>query len=275
MTTQVALGRRSVAELKALVAQAQAESANWTADDVAAQIAELGGLSQLLVFDAAGLKGLDLTQGQELWSFPWTNGPQINVAQPIVIDPSSVLIGTGYGTGSVRLQITRTGDQWTVDKTWTTKKLKPKFNGMVRLGDAVYGLDDGVLACVDLQTGKQLWKAGRYGYGQLLLAGQTLIVLTEAGEIVCLEASPREARELGRFQAISGIAWNQLQLVRGLWLMGVSGLVVLVSSPLDAAGVWVMAAPAGLLAVLGSLVLFGMGTAAALTKHRWHKPATE
>jgi hypothetical protein len=73
-------------------------------------------------------------------------------------------------------------------------------------------------------------------------------------------------------------AWviaRQLQLVRGLWLVGVSGLLVLVSDPLDAAGVWVMAAPAGLLAVLGSLVLFGMGTAAALTKHRWHKPATE
>ena len=36
MTAQVATGRRSVAELKALVAQAQADSADWTADDVAA-----------------------------------------------------------------------------------------------------------------------------------------------------------------------------------------------------------------------------------------------
>lgn len=64
---------------------------------------------------------------------------------------------------------------------------------------------------------------------------------------------------------------RQLQSVRGLWSVGVSGLVVMVSGPLDAAGVWVTAAPAGLLAVLGSLVLFALGTAAALTKHRWHK----
>ena len=71
------------------------------------------------------------------------------------------------------------------------------------------------------------------------------------------------------------IVARQLEWVRGLWLVGVAGLVVLVSSPLDAAGGWVMAAPAGLLAVIGSLMLFGMGTAAALTKHRWHKGATE
>jgi len=64
---------------------------------------------------------------------------------------------------------------------------------------------------------------------------------------------------------------RQLRLLRGLWLVGVAGWLVMVSSPLDAAGVWVMAAPAGLLAVLASLVFFGIGTAAALTKHRWHK----
>ena len=196
----------------------------WTANPSSGsycspQIAELGGVRQLLVFDAAGLKGFDLSQGQELWSFPWTNGPQINVAQPVVLDAESVLIGTGYATGSARLQIRREGDQWTAKSVWTTKKMKPKFNGMVRLGDAVYGLDDGVLACLDLSTGKQLWKAGRYGFGQLLLAGQTLIVLTEAGEVVCLDASPQAAKEIGRFQAISGITWNQLQLVRGLLLV--------------------------------------------------------
>jgi len=69
------------------------------------------------------------------------------------------------------------------------------------------------------------------------------------------------------------IVAHQLRLVRGLWSVGVAGLLVLVSSPLDAAGIWLMAAPAGLLAVLGSLVFFGIGTAAALTKHRWHKTA--
>ena len=73
-------------------------------------------------------------------------------------------------------------------------------------------------------------------------------------------------------------AWavaHYLRLVHGLWLVGVAGLLVLVSSPLDAAGTWMVAAPAGLLAVMGSLLLFAIGTTTALTKHRWHKQATE
>ena len=40
MTAEVADVRRSVAQLKALVAQAQADSVDWTADDVAAWTAE-------------------------------------------------------------------------------------------------------------------------------------------------------------------------------------------------------------------------------------------
>jgi hypothetical protein len=68
---------------------------------------------------------------------------------------------------------------------------------------------------------------------------------------------------------------RQLRFVRGLWVVGGAGLGVLVSSPLDAVGRWVVTAPAGLLAVGGSLALFVLGTGFALTKHRWHKTATE
>ena len=37
----------------------------------------------------------------------------------------------------------------------------------------VYGLDEGILAAMDAQTGQKKWKGGRYGFGQLLLAGDT------------------------------------------------------------------------------------------------------
>jgi outer membrane protein assembly factor BamB len=72
----------------------------------------------------------------------------------------------------------------------------------------VYGLDDGVLTCLDPQTGERRWKAGRYGHGQLLLVAGLLVVQTEEGELVLIDPTPDEHRELTRFPALSGKTWN-------------------------------------------------------------------
>jgi outer membrane protein assembly factor BamB len=72
----------------------------------------------------------------------------------------------------------------------------------------VYGLDDGVLACVDPSTGERRWKSGRYGHGQLVLAGRLLIVQTEEGELVLVEPRPDEHRELARVTVFGRKTWN-------------------------------------------------------------------
>ena len=74
----------------------------------------------------------------------------------------------------------------------------------------LYGLDDGVLVCLDLATGERLWKKGRVGYGQiLLLADQhALLIASDKGEIVLVSAGREGHKELGRFQAVEGKTWN-------------------------------------------------------------------
>ena len=73
-----------------------------------------------------------------------------------------------------------------------------------------------------------------------------------------------------------GGAWvimRQLGLVRGLGTVGIMAALVMVSSPLEAAGRWTVAAPAGLLVVACSFLLFALGTATALFRHRRQKSA--
>jgi outer membrane protein assembly factor BamB len=72
----------------------------------------------------------------------------------------------------------------------------------------IYGLDDGILECVDPLTCKRIWKDGRYQHGQVLLAGDLLIVQMENGQVALVEAAPAGWRELGRFTALSGKTWN-------------------------------------------------------------------
>jgi hypothetical protein len=60
------------------------------------------------------------------------------------------------------------------------------------------------------------------------------------------------------------------QIWRPLVIPIAAGLVAL-CDPLNFAVIKTQTAPVGVLAVIGSFVLFALGTAAALTKHRWHK----
>jgi hypothetical protein len=79
---------------------------------------------------------------------------------------------------------------------------------------------------------------------------------------------------LAGFGLLVFAAWTTAYLlgwVRGLRLIPYAALLVIVVAPVNHALVWMTQAPAGVTAMLGSLLLFALGTAAALTKHRWHK----
>lgn len=51
------------------------------------------------------------------------------------------------------------------------------------------------------------------GTDEILRVGDLLLVLTEKGEVVLVEATPdRPNHVLGRFQAIEGLTWNNVAL---------------------------------------------------------------
>ena len=60
-----------------------------------------------------------------------------------------------------------------------------------------------------------MWKDGRYGYGQLLLAGGHLVILTGDGQLALVKATPDKFVELGKFQAIHGKTWNHPAMAAG------------------------------------------------------------
>jgi outer membrane protein assembly factor BamB len=83
----------------------------------------------------------------------------------------------------------------------------------------VYGLDEGILSCVEVATGERKWKGGRYGYGQVLLASGHLLVTTDEGDIVLVKATPTAHTEVGRFTAVTGKTWNVPAMADGRLLV--------------------------------------------------------
>ena len=170
-------------------------------------LAELSGKQQVLIFNKSSLAAHDPELGRVLWSYPW-QGKNPNVAQPVVIGSDRVLVSTGYGVGSALLRIRASGTGGlTPELLWRNRNLKAKFTNVVFHQGFVYGLDDGILVCLDVVTGKRRWKAGRYRNGQMVLVEDLLLVTTESGWLVLIEPSPRELRELQRFRALEGRTW--------------------------------------------------------------------
>ncbi len=190
------------------------------------QLGTLDGKRQLLLLDATGVAGYDLAAGAQLWRFGWPTQQGINTAQPLVVGKNRVSVSAGYGMGGAMIEVTQAGGQWNVKEVWRTKNtvMRSKFATPVVQGDFAYGLNDGIMACVDLTTGKEVWKDDRrakrgeaYGHGQLLLVQDSglIVVLTEYGELVLVRATPEKFEELGRVQALTRgkKTWNNPAMV--------------------------------------------------------------
>ena len=108
---------------------------------------------------------------------------------------------------------------WSAVPLWKNRDMKPKFSNLVRRGQYVYGLDEGVLACMNLEQGKRVWKGSRYGHGQILMVNDLLLVQAESGDVALVEISPEKPRELARLSALHGMTWNNLVLARDLLLV--------------------------------------------------------
>ncbi len=169
------------------------------------------GTPTLLIFDAVGIAGYDPERGAELWRFDWKSDFDVNAAQPIVLGDDQVLITSA--AGCARLKLAREGRNWTVEPVWRNRLMKASYSNPIEHDGFLYGLDEGIMACLDLATGERRWKKGRYGHGQILLSGDLIVVLSEKGELALVEATPQEFRELARIQAIDGKTWNNPALV--------------------------------------------------------------
>ncbi|MFP3902826.1 MAG: PQQ-binding-like beta-propeller repeat protein [Armatimonadota bacterium] len=167
--------------------------------------ATLQGTEQYVIFTADKLTGVRASDGQVMWTFPWPTKYGVNAATP-VIGGDYIFINTDYGKGCGLIKITDNG----AEKVWTNTAMQSHFNSAVFYNGYVFGIGNpGFLVCLYSHTGEVMWQERGFERGGLIAVDGTLIALDgKGGDLVMVEATADEYRELGRMKPLGGQSWT-------------------------------------------------------------------
>lgn len=181
-----------------------------------AVIAEVDGVRQYVQLVGRGTIGVDAETGRFLWGYNNVANNVANIPTPVVRGPY-VFTTTAYSTGAALLKIVRSGDGFEAREVYfiDPKDFQNHHGGVVLVGDYIYaghGPNKGDPACVELATGKVVWKqkSPSIGSAAVLYADGSLIFRYDRGDVLLVEATPDAFRVNGSFKPLrgSGPAWS-------------------------------------------------------------------
>jgi outer membrane protein assembly factor BamB len=182
----------------------------WTSTDDPASYssavgATLGGVRRAIFLTRTGLVGLDPATGAVQFRRPWQarSASSVNAATPIVVgDTIFVSAEYGPGAGVLRLDGDRLSELWASDEV-----LSNHYATSVYRDGMLYGFHGRQefgpsLRAVEYRSGRVRWSQEQFRAGSLVLAGDRLLILREAGELVLAAATPDAFRPLARAQIL-------------------------------------------------------------------------
>jgi outer membrane protein assembly factor BamB len=176
----------------------------------------LPGVGAVAVLGATALHAVNVADGKILWSYAWKTSHDVNAADPVV-SGDRILVSSGYGHGAVLLEYKHDGAR----KLWENKELRNQLSASVLLDGYLYGFDGNNgdrganLRCVEFATGAVKWSEKSVKPGGLMAAGDKLIALDDGGELLVVQANPREFLALTRAQVLGGKCWTTPVLSNG------------------------------------------------------------
>jgi outer membrane protein assembly factor BamB len=184
--------------------------------------ATIHGQRQVIFFTQSGLVSVNPTDGKLLWKHPF----KFNVSTAIspVVANDIVYCAAGYGVGATAVRVRKQGGAFTATELWRTTGNQPVANHWstpVYHDGHLYGMfsfkeyGKGPLKCVEVATGKVKWQQPGFGAGNVILAGDTVLALSDAGDLVTVATDASQYKELSRAKVVTGKCWSTPTVANG------------------------------------------------------------
>jgi outer membrane protein assembly factor BamB len=130
-----------------------------------------------------------------------------------------IYISSGMGAGGEMLEIA--DDGMSVISKWTDRTLDCQMQGTVLIDGYIYGTAQsggGGLVCLELKTGKVMWKSKEFEKGVVFTADGMLYVYAENGTMYLVKPNPQEFTPVGKFAVTMGTDehWTHPTIANGI-----------------------------------------------------------
>lgn len=178
-------------------------------------VATILGRRQVVFFMKSGLVSVAAQDGSLLWKFPFNF--KVSTAISPVVSGDIAYCSAGYGVGGGACRIVKEGDGFKAEELWKIpgdKLVANHWSTPIAKDGYLYGMfcfkvfKTGPMKCVELATGKIMWEQKGFGQGNVILAGDKLLALSDYGDLVVIQATPKGYQELARTQAVAGKCWS-------------------------------------------------------------------
>jgi outer membrane protein assembly factor BamB len=167
-------------------------------------VTTIGNRRWCFLFARGGLLALEPSSGKIDFHYPWRAREleSVNAANPVIVG-HRVLISECYEIGSALLEFKPGGysEVWTDRGKGRKKSLMCHWMTPIHVDGYVYGCsgrhtNEAELRCIELSTGKVMWREPNLTRTSLLLVDGHLISLGEDGTLRLLKVNPKKYEEI-------------------------------------------------------------------------------
>ena len=184
-----------------------------------AVLISVDGEEQLVVFAQQALVGLDPSDGSLLWRYPLESETPLNIATPVWGAGNLLFVSAAYDGGSMVFRLRRSGRDTTVEKVWSTNRLRVHFVNALRVGDLVLGssgdFGPAFFAAFDMATGEERWRERSFARSHMLYADGKVVLVDEDGEVAIATVGDSGLDVHARHSVLTDNAWTPPTLVDG------------------------------------------------------------